>query len=142
MIKEKPNEYINRMVGLPWVKGADDPVRDGGLDCWGAVYHSFLCVNGVKIPTPDNRSECDFTQSMGIADYFDEVDFPLEGSVFGCYDDSGVMIHIGRVLAGRAYHAVGTPDNPGSVCTWSVRQLERQYARLGYSVKYYTYKGD
>ena len=34
MIKERDNEYVNRMVGLPWLKGSDDPAN-GGLDCWG-----------------------------------------------------------------------------------------------------------
>ena len=138
---ERSNEYVNRMVGTPWVKGADDPERDGGLDCWGAVHDSYKCIDEIILPTPSNREECDFSKSMDISGLFEPIDGAMEGAVFGCYNSDGVMIHIGRILAGRAYHSVGTEENPRNVCTWSLHQLERHYQRLSCTVEYYLYVG-
>lgn len=128
MIKERDNEYVNRMVGLPWLKGSDDPAN-GGLDCRGAVSHSFKCIDGINLPIP-----------LEIADY-EELPNALPGAIFGCYSQEGDIIHIGRILAGRAYHAVGSEEAPGSVCTWPIDVLKRYYAQMGCTIKYYRYKG-
>lgn len=141
MIKERDNEYVNRMVGLPWLKGSDDPVN-GGLDCWGAVVHSYRCIDGIELPTPMNREQCQFSESLeGSLPDYEELPNALPGAIFACYDQDDNMIHIGRILAGRAYHAVGSEDNPQSVCTWPIDVLKRYYSQMGCSIKYYRYKG-
>jgi hypothetical protein len=140
-MKEKASEYVNRMVGLPWLRGSDNPAN-GGLDCWGAVVDSYRCIEGVELPTPSNREACDFSESLdgSISDY-QELGVVMEGAIFACYNADSVMIHIGRILAGRAFHAVGSVDNPQSVCTWSIDVLRRYYSSLGCTIKYYKYKG-
>ena len=128
MIKERENEYVNRMVGLPWVGGSYD-IANGGLDCRGAVAHSFKCIDGIDLPVP-----------LELADY-EEVPAALPRSIFACYNEAGDIIHIGRILAGRAYHATGTAEAPGSVCTWPIGVLKRYYSSLGCTIKYYVYAG-
>jgi len=139
MIKERANEYLNRMVGTPWLKGSDVP-ESGGLDCWGAVVHSYKCIDGVTLPTPMNREQCDFSASLGAVSDYEEVT-PRDGAIFGVYNDNGVMIHIGRILCGRAYHAVGDESRPQQVCTWELSVLKRYYSAIGCEIKYYIYKG-
>lgn len=138
---ESPAAHINRMIGLPWVKGSDDPAN-GGVDCWGAVVYSYKCIDCVTLPSVIERDKCDLNESAKSAlDDYVELDGAQEGAIFCCYDSNDMMVHIGRVLAGKAYHAVGNPDKPESVQLWEVATLERVYSMGGGYVKYIQYKG-
>lgn len=133
--------HINRMIGTPWVQGSDDPANSG-VDCWGAVVYSYKCIDCVTLPSVPDRDACDLDGSAksGLDDYI-EIVGPEEGAIFCCYDSNDMMVHIGRILAGKAYHAVGNPDKPESVQLWNVPTLERVYSMNGGYVKYIQFKG-
>lgn len=140
---ESAAQHINRMIGLPWVEGSDDPAN-GGLDCWGAVVYSFKCIDCITLPSVLNREDCDLDGSAQSAldDYVELTERDdKEGSIFCCYDNKGAMVHIGRILLGQAYHAVGNPEKPESVQLWKKATLERVYSMNGGYVKYIQYKG-
>jgi len=138
---ESPSKHIERMVGLPWVQASDDPVN-GGVDCWGAVVYSYKCIDCITLPSATNRMACELDASAqsDMQDYY-EVKPRTERSIFCCYDKDGSMVHIGRVLAGKAYHSVGTPDNPRKVCLWKLDYLEDLYNKQDGYVKYIQYRG-
>jgi hypothetical protein len=141
---ESKAQHINRLIGLPWVQGSDDPAN-GGLDCWGAVVYSYKCIDCITLPTVLDREACDLNGSAqsGLDDYVELTDRDdKEGAIFCCYDANGQMVHIGRILLGQAYHAVGNPDDPRAVELWERKTLERVYSMGGGTIKYIRYKGE
>lgn len=138
---ESPIKHIERTLGLPWIKGSDDP-KNGGLDCWGAVVYSYKCIDCLTLPSIADRALCNLDGSAkdALDDYY-TLDEAQEGAIFCCYNSDDCMVHIGRILAGQAYHAVGNEDEPREVELWEVATLERVYSMNGGYVKYIQYKG-
>ena len=130
-------DYINTYIGTPWVKGSDD-INNGGLDCWGVVVHSFKEIEGIDLPPIESRSTCDLdglSKKHIDGDLYQEIDDAEDGCIFCCYKD-GYMVHIGRILAGKAVHANGDIGY-GSMCAWDVKLLKRIYKELKfYKVNY------
>lgn len=125
-------EYINTYIGTPWLKGSDE-IDNGGLDCWGVVVHSFKEIEGIDLPPVTSRELCDLDGSAKNdidGDFYQEISKPEDGCIFCCYKD-GVMVHIGRILAGKAVHANGDAGY-GSMCAWSIPVLQRVYKELKY----------
>ena len=125
-------DFINRTVGLPWLRGSDD-IANGGLDCWGAVHYSFLCVDGKVLPPPPWRASCRIAAAAKAAlqtGLYLRIELPVDGCIFGCYDEAGNMAHCGRVLMGQAYHANGSLSQPGQVRLHEISTIVAAYHRV------------
>lgn len=134
-------DYINQVVGTPWLKASDD-IANGGLDCWGVVVDSFLNIEGIKLPTPPWRQECE-TGKAGDAAIESGCYTPCEcenGAIFAVYR-KGAMVHVGRVLSGLAVHSDGSTKRPSSCKSESVKDMVKCYERFGMEIKYFRYEG-
>lgn len=130
-------DYINKMVGTPWVRGSDS-LDNGGLDCWGLVTHSFAEVDGVELPKPEWRDECK-TDKAGISALASGIYHSCEaenGAIVSAYKD-GAIFHVGRVLNGYVLHSDGSIKKDGEAVAVKVRKFERMYRLLGFEIKYY-----
>lgn len=139
----KPSDYINSVIGKPWVR-ASDSFDNGGVDCWGFVVDSFLKIDGIKLPTPPWRDEMDLDKSGAAAirggDY--EPCEACHGAIFVVVDRDGAMLHVGRILNGYAAHADGAVGRNGEVVAIELSMLKRRYRVCGFDMRYYRYIGD
>lgn len=137
----KPEDYVNSVVGKPWVKGSDDPAV--GLDCWGLVLDSFRRIDGRELPPVFQRQNCDLHRSAAIA--LRRGDFvpcdEKEGALWTLVDSSGCLVHVGRILCGRAVHAAGSEIGSGSVVAWPLVQTFQHYRSRGFTVEFYEVAG-
>ena len=126
-------DYINSIVGTPWVEGV--------TDCYWVVEDSYRVLDGIVLPTPPWRAV------DGIAASANEMlrsgawlpSKPVEGAIIAVYDKDGVMCHVGRILAGLAVHSDGTRKNAGQCRAEPLADMQKRYARLGYRLEYYKY---
>lgn len=128
-------DYVNSVVGTPWVKNE--------TDCYWLVEDSHSVLDGVELPCPPWRQECD-TAKAGREALQTGAWRPCaqqEGATFAVYTKDGAMCHVGRILAGLAVHSDGTVSRQGQCRAESIRDMEKFYRRLGMSVKYYIYEG-
>lgn len=140
MNNEKVNEYINKMVGVPWVLGGNCPIDDNGLDCWGTVTHSFKELDNIDLPNIENRQPKHMDETGGIqldSGKYTKLSLPENGCIFLCYKNNA-LVHVGRVLANKAYHCNGNIGIDGSVVVWPLKKLLCVYD----SVKYVRYNAN
>ena len=138
----KPSDYINSVVGKPWVR-ASDSFDNGGVDCWGLVVDSFDKIDGIKLPTPPWRVEMDLDKS-GVAAINTGCYQPsnsVHGAIFAVVDRDGAMLHVGRVLNGYALHADGAVGKNGEIVAVELSVLKRRYRVCGFDMRYYQYIG-
>lgn len=137
-----PAEYVNSVIGTPWLKGSDDRAN-GGLDCWGVLVDKFKLLDGVTLPTPPWRQECDVEQAgaaaLSTGDW--EPCEPRDNACFCVFDKDGKMLHVGVILCGLAVHSDGTIDRESSCKAVDIKIMETRYEKVGYQVKYFTYVG-
>lgn len=133
----KEIEYINKMVGTPWVRGSDS-LDNGGLDCWGLVTHSFAEVDGIELPKPEWRDEGvvgkagESALSSGIY----QESGAEHGVIVATYRE-GAIFHVGRVLGDYVLHSDGSFIKDGEAVAVPVKKFERMYRLLGFEIKYY-----
>lgn len=126
-------DYINSVVGTPWVEGV--------TDCYWLVEDSYRVLDGVTLPTPPWRtcdSVDDSAREILAAGGWVECE-EQEGAVFAVYDKSGCMCHVGRILAGLAVHSDGTRQSAGQCRAEPLKAMQARYGRLGYTLRYYRY---
>lgn len=128
-------EYINSVVGTPWVEGK--------TDCYWLVEDSYLHLDGIELPQPPWRTvdgAADSGREMLASGQWKPCRVQ-EGAVFAIYNSDGALKHVGRILAGLAVHSDGTLQRAGQCRAERISDMEKLYRRLGYTVKYYTYEG-
>lgn len=137
----KPDEYVNSVVGKPWVKGSDDPEQ--GLDCWGLILDSFRKIEGRELPPVFQREKCDLSRSAALA--LHRGDFvrcdEKEGAIWGLIDSNGYLAHVGRIICGRAVHAAGNELGAGSVVAWPLAHTFQHYRSRGFQIEFYEVAG-
>lgn len=132
-------DWINAVVGKPWVDRADGPDK---FDCWGLVVDSYRRIDGIELPDVTGYAAGEPIEAIG-APVRDSLGWPevpnaTDGAVFCVYLSNGDMVHVGRVLnihkAGlHAIHAAGK-DGKGQVAAEPMRQLTERY---GSRLKFY-----
>ncbi len=131
------DDYINSVVGKPWVDRANGP---DSFDCWGIVIDFFEKIHGDKIDVSGYESKnIDFYQGFydqinkGIFVPADETD---NGVVFTAFVKD-TPTHIGVVIGDMCLHALGGNNVLGQVRYHKLRVMKRIYDRL----EYYKYVG-
>jgi len=122
-------DYINSVVGLPWVAGSDDPSI--GLDCWGLVVDSFRRIDGIELPPLNAYDALDiaagFAEGMAAGKW--QPCGALDGAVVACFDAEDRLDHVGRLLCGKMLHSQGKRTQPGEVTLWPIG-VARKFYRL------------
>ncbi|WP_343639037.1 NlpC/P60 family protein [Roseateles sp.] len=124
-----PAEFVNRAVGVPWVKWRSDW---RGMDCFGCVVLWFREVLGVEVgPVP----EMDIEAGFHSLPQWRECDPEAGATVWMAWRD-GAPTHCGVLLdARRVLHAEGGEGKPGSVRISRLSALQRVYGEA----KFYRY---
>lgn len=129
-------DYIERMVGKPYLQGSDC-ITQGGIDCWGIIKDYFSRVRGVQLDDPAERINIEEGGLQGL-DQFEDC-ASVDADVFTCWKND-VMTHCGIITSeGVALHAVGEGDN-GQVMLWPLRKLIRAYGLSGGRVEYHKWR--
>ena len=117
-------EFCEEYLGRVWHR-AD-------FNCFDLVRDSFRLIDDVELRHVTDEA---FAIDTVRSDYTRCK--RQEGAVFHCYDSNGNWVHIGRILMGKAFHAV----RDGCVCFWELDALERMYKMQGGRVEYTLPKG-
>lgn len=129
-------EYIERMVGKPYLQGSDC-ITQGGIDCWGLIKDFFLRVKGIELSDPKERIDIGTGGVEGL-DQFTDCQLG-EADVFTCWKGE-FMTHCGIITSEQvALHAVGRGDQ-GQVMLWPIRKLIRAYGLSGGRVEYHKWQ--
>lgn len=126
------NEFIKKVVGLPWVNRA---ISFDAVDCYGLVVLYYRHVLGVELPIPEGFNEklkTDECWNNGISDW-EQVSSPNTGGLmFTCYK-GGSPCHVGVTISPtHVLHCRGSERNPGKVEVHSVRTIESIYGKITY----------
>lgn len=121
------DEFINGMIGIPWV---DRACTMKACDCWGLVVLYYRHVLGIELhQLPGYESGSDF-----LTCYSDEVvfwqrsDVPKEGGIFIAYVGDR-QEHVGVIANGAALHSRG---DGGGVRHDRIRVIEKLFTRVEY----------
>lgn len=121
------DEFINGMIGIPWV---DRACTMEACDCWGLVVLYYRHVLGIELhQLPGYESGSDF-----LTCYSDEVvfwrrsDVPQEGGIFIAYVGHR-QEHVGVIANGAALHSRG---DGGGVRHDRIRVIEKLFTRVEY----------
>lgn len=98
-------DYINSVVGKPWVNRAEGP---DSFDCWGIVIDSYRKVDGIELPQIDGYidTECktdEAAQQAKDANIYERCE-AQDGAIMVAYFNDK-MVHVGRCLCGGVLHA-------------------------------------
>lgn len=122
-------DFINSVVGLPWVEGSSDPAK--GLDCFGLVEYSYAAVDRIILPRLAGRARIEvgagFQAALGTGAY--EPCEEKEGAIWGLLDSASDLVHVGRILEGKALHSCGQEFGGGGVVAWPFKIAKRLYSR-------------
>lgn len=126
-------EFINKVMGLPWINRASS---FESMDCWGCVVMYYRHVLGIELPTINGyeQGECDTAQGWqsGIHQWEQVDKASADGLVFTCYK-GGKPTHVGiTISATKVLHSRGWVGNPGKVEIHSIRAIEAIYGRMTY----------
>ena len=130
-------EWIDSVVGKPWVDRADGPDY---FDCWGVVLDSFLRVDEKPLHNVEGYDSGELIETAGAreAQGWPEIESPIDGCVFCVILASGDMIHVGRIFqvgSGLvAVHAAGKHGN-GQTVAEPIRAIKE---RFKHRLHYYT----
>lgn len=124
-------EYIDRVVGVPWVNRG---CTLDGMDCWANVILYFRHVHGVEIPEVAGYADGSTPISDGFfaqanAGWWHQEQEPSDGLVFAAFKGD-IPAHVGVITGGRCLHSLGSDERPGSVGYHSLRTIEKLYSRL------------
>lgn len=131
MIQPSVEDYINAVVGAPWVFAGNSY---GGFDCWGLVEHSFLELDGLQLPAVEPRD--DVHAAFLNVDWVEPCGWK-EGAIVGCFDENGNMFHVGRILNDHLVHALGNVRQGESVVAWDKRMAYRVFTSGGRSIQFF-----
>ncbi len=101
----KAEDYINEVVGKPWVNRAEGPDT---FDCWGLVIDSFRRVDGVELPQIEGYADLSCATGMAAAEGIGSGAYekcgPQDGAIMTAFYDD-ILVHVGRCLCGGVVHA-------------------------------------
>jgi hypothetical protein len=131
-------EWVNDVVGKPWVDRAEGP---DSFDCWGLVVDSYRRIESAEITPVDGYQSSELIEKLGNTERdsgrWSESGHYKQGEVFCVYNAAGSMIHVGRII--RVHRAgfygvhAGIRES-GQVKANSMASLERKH---GNKIKYY-----
>ena len=127
------NEFINKVIGLPWINRA---ASFDAVDCWGLVILYYKHVLNIELPVVDgyqlndNISKC--RQRESNKTHWEEVESADNNTlVFTCYDTIGRPAHVGLYIGGgMVLHAHGNEELGGSVKAHKIKVIERMYGKM------------
>ncbi len=124
-------EFINKVIGLPWVNRASSFDE---VDCWGLVTLYYKHVLGIDLPiiTGYAKGECDTSHGWqsGI-NQWQQMDRPsVNGLLFTCYKGDEPS-HVGITISAiKVLHARGFVGCAGKVEIHSIRAIESIYGKI------------
>lgn len=123
----KRDEFINRMLDVPWVNRA---CSFDTCDCWGLVVLYYRHALGIEIHHDAGyESDRDFvTCYQGEVEFWQRTNHPVDDGIFIGYIGSQPA-HIGLIIDGQAFHSRG--EN-GFVRLDRLIVLEKKFTRLEY----------
>lgn len=126
-----PENYINSVIGKPWVNRAEGP---DAFDCWGIVIDSFRKVDGIELPQISGYVDINCETSEAAQQAIDSKNYikcqPSDGAIMAAFFNDK-LVHVGRCLCGRVLHStegIGVRADKYSVIT-----------RVNQRVEYYKY---
>ena len=127
-------EFIDRMLGKPWVDRASS---FDSVDCWGLCLMYYRHVLGVYLPYVagfvEGESVNDCWLSAESTNQWQQVDSPVEsGLVFTCYRGDQPT-HVGVTISPtHVLHCRGHINQPGKVEIHSIRALRSIHDKMTY----------
>lgn len=125
-----PDEFIERAVGIPWVRWRADWTA---MDCFGLVvlYHrEVLGLDPGAVPRSDISNG--FSAAVGWV----ECSATPDATCFMAWRN-GAPTHCGVLLSGgMVLHSEGSAENPGSVRITRLSAMQRAYG----TIRFYKYE--
>lgn len=119
---------IDGLIGLPWSRGA---MGTDSFDCWGLVKYC-LELKGIDV-----NHAVDYTFKEGISSEFElgyecmeEIPSMENNCIIYGYNRDGLPTHIGMVIDGYVFHAVGEEGKEGSVMLTKLRAFKKLYKEV------------
>lgn len=101
---------LNDYIGIPFKDMGRDPVKDGGLDCWGLVRYYYLNELGIELPEyrisslydlDINRLADNEIKAKGM---FEIADKPFENCIVMMKLGSRFVNHAGVLINNKILH--------------------------------------
>ena len=130
--KMTQTEFINKMIGKPWVDRASSFEE---CDCWGLVLLYYKEVLNIDLPVVKGFTEKEdflLCYESGVQQW-QEVKTPItQGLAFTSYKGD-TPTHVGVCIGnGMALHCRGSVNQAGSVEVHSLRAIESIYGKITY----------
>lgn len=124
-----PQEFVNRAIGLPWIRWRSDW---GAMDCFGCIVLYHREVFGIDLgPVPQSDIVTGFNAATG----WQECGQEDGATCFMAWRD-GAPTHCGILLPGTMLlHSEGSTEHPGSVRVTRLSVMQRAYG----DIKFYRY---
>jgi hypothetical protein len=117
-------EFINRAVGLPWIRWRSDW---RAMDCFGLIILYHRKVLGLDLgAVPQSDIATGFNSAQG----WRECDASAGATCFMAWRN-GAPTHCGVLLPGAmVLHSEGSQDHPGSVRVTRLAAMQRAYGEI------------
>lgn len=127
-------EFIEKVIGLPWVNRASS---FESVDCWGLVILYYKNVLNINLPEVKGYEEKEGVTTCWIGEankkHWIESDKPqMDGVVFTCYRGDNPF-HVGVAISKtHVLHTTGYFDSGGTVQVNSIKAIEKIYGKITY----------
>ena len=126
-------EFINLMIGKPWVNRADTVDE---VDCYGLVKLYKSMVDGIKLPQATGYKEGFAFTSIWRREtkrVWWQVGKWTDGAMVTFYDNSMQAVHIGICVGNQqVLHARGNATDGGKVEIHSIIVLSKAYKAVSF----------